>query len=64
VAKMTGETESTIRYRTKNKLLPITRGKNWYAYYEASSIVLCKKIRQLQNDKRYTLEEIRQILNP
>jgi hypothetical protein len=28
VAKMTGETESTIRYRTKNKLLPITRGKN------------------------------------
>ena len=64
VAKMTGENISTIRHWTKQGLLkPAHKNKTtWYTYYDANAIGIAKKIRQLQDTKRYTLSEIKDIL--
>jgi len=64
LAKLSKESESTIRHWTKLGLLPISKGQNNYAYYDESTPQLCRKIRQLQKNQRFNLDEIKQILNP
>jgi len=63
LGKMVWESISTIRYWTSLWLLPVIHkwSKN-YSYYDSRAIALCKKIRQLQETKRYSLEEIKKLL--
>ena len=61
LAKETGELITTIRYWTKEGLLSVrdyTRGG--YQLYEPSMIKKVKEIRQLQKEKRLTLNEIKE----
>lgn len=64
IAKMTNESISTIRYWTKEGLLkPSYKNKDtWYTYYDGGAIGMVKQIRQLQDTKRYSLSEIKDIL--
>lgn len=64
IAKMTGENVSTIRYWTKEWLLKVAyRNEDTrYSYYDGSAVGMVKKIRQLQDTKRYSLGEIKDIL--
>jgi len=64
LAKATGETIHTLRFWTKEDLLIVrdhTRGG--YQLYEESMIQRAKEIRQLQDEKRLTIAEIREQFN-
>jgi Fic family protein len=62
LAKKTGETNSTIRHWTKNGLLGVTEiTDSGYQMYSSDAITKIQKIRELQS-KRYTLDEIKNIL--
>ncbi len=61
LANLSGETVPTIRHWTEKGLLKVvdyTQGG--YQLYEKSSLEVVKKIRELQNTKRLTLEEIKE----
>ncbi|MCJ7804504.1 Fic family protein [Patescibacteria group bacterium] len=61
LAKETGELITTIRYWTKEGLLTVKDyTKGGYQLYEPSMIERVKEIRQLQKEKRLTLNEIKE----
>ncbi len=63
LAKKTGESVPTIRYWTSLWLLPVIyKWPKKYAHYDNRACALVEKIRQLQENKRYSLEEIKKIL--
>lgn len=63
LAKEAGELITTIRYWTKEGLLTVKDfTKGGYQLYEPSMIERVRKIRQLQNEKRLTLAEIKKAL--
>lgn len=60
LAKATGETIHTLRYWTKQTLLVVAgETKGGYQLYNPNSIERVKLIRQLQDEKRLTISEIR-----
>lgn len=62
LAKKTSETNSTIRHWTKNGLLEVAEITNsGYQMYSSDAITKIQKIRELQS-KRYTLDEIKNLL--
>lgn len=64
LAKETGETVYTIRFWTKEGLLTVRDfTKGGYQLYEPSMVKRAKKIRQLQNEERLTLVEIKERIN-
>ena len=63
LAKLVNESVPTVRYWTSLWLLPVIhKGSKNYSYYDSRAIAICKKIRQLQETKRYSLEEIKGLL--
>ena len=63
LAQITGETIHTLRYWTKMGILEvadITRGG--YQLYSSDAIEQVKRIRKLQQEKRLTIEEIKEVL--
>ncbi len=61
LAKAAGESVSTIRYWTKEKLLEVAEvTESGYQLYATNMIQSCQEIQKLK-EKRYTLEEIRKI---
>jgi len=63
LAKEAEESITTIRYWTKEGLLTVRDfTKGGYQLYEPLMIERVKKIRQLQNEKRLTLKEIKEEL--
>lgn len=63
LAKKTMETVHTIRYWTKEGLLPVTEfSKGGYQLYAPEMIERVKKIRQLQKEKRFTIAELKRAL--
>jgi len=63
LAKEAGESITTIRYWTKEGLLIVKAfTKSGYQLYELSMIKRVKKIRHLQEEKRLTLKEIKDLL--
>lgn len=63
LAKLTGEAAHTLRFWTKEGLLPVKNySKGGYQLYDASIVVRVKKIRSLQNEKRLTINEIKTYL--
>ena len=64
LAKLSGESVATIRHWTKMGLLPIsgfTKGE--YQLYAATVVEIAKEIRELQKEKRLSLEEIKKELD-
>jgi len=64
LAKLSGESVVTIRHWTKMGLLPIsgfTKGE--YQLYAATVVEIAKEIRELQKEKRLSLEEIKKELD-
>ncbi len=63
LAQKTGETIHTLRFWTKEGLLNAKdHTPSGYQLYEHSAIDLVKRIRQLQLEKRLTIEEIKKVL--
>lgn len=63
LAKITGETIHTLRYWTKMGLLPITDyTQGGYQLYSPDAAQKVKLIRKLQQEKRLTIEEIKEVL--
>ncbi|HUQ85379.1 MAG TPA: Fic family protein [Candidatus Limnocylindrales bacterium] len=63
LAKKTGETIHTLRFWTKEGLLNAKdHTPSGYQLYEHSAIDVVKRIRQLQLEKRLTIEEIKKVL--
>lgn len=63
LAKETGELVTTIRFWTKEGLLEIKEySRGGYQLYDPVMINRAKEIRQLQNDKRLTIAEIKERL--
>jgi DNA-binding transcriptional MerR regulator len=63
LAKETGELVTTIRYWTNEGLLVVKElSQGGYQLYEPSMIKRVKEIRNLQNDKRLTIAEIKERL--
>lgn len=64
LAKQTGETIHTIRFWTRERLLPVREHtKGGYQLFDPSTVGLVKEIRRLQNEKRLTIAEIKERLN-
>ena len=64
LATLSGESVATIRHWTKMGLLPVAGyTKGGYQLYARSQIETVKKIRELQKEKRLSLEEIIKELN-
>jgi Fic family protein len=60
IAKLTSETISTIRHWTKEGLLTVVKHTpGGYQLYNQKTALVVKKIRQLQNNKRLTIAEIK-----
>lgn len=60
LAKITGETNHTIRYWTKEGLLTVKEfSPGGYQLYDTSMIERIKKIRNLQSEKRLTITELK-----
>ncbi len=63
LAKRVWETVPTIRHRTSLWLLPVTfLWPKQYAHYDHRAIIRVEKIRELQKTKRYSLQEIKELL--
>jgi DNA-binding transcriptional MerR regulator len=63
LAKETGELVTTIRFWTNEGLLGVKEySQGGYQLYEPSMIKRVKEIRNLQNDKRLTIAEIKERL--
>lgn len=63
LAKETGELVTTIRFWTKEGLLEVKEySQGGYQLYDPAMIVRAKEIRQLQNDRRLTIAEIKEEL--
>jgi len=63
LAKITNQEIATIRYWTQLGLLQIfNKTKGGYALYSSDSIAKIKQIRYLQEEKRLSLEEIKELL--
>jgi len=63
LAKITNQEVATIRYWTNLGLLKIfNKTKGGYALYTAENIARIKQIRYLQEEKRFSLEEIKDLL--
>ncbi len=63
LAKATNETIHTIRYWTKEGLLPVAGfTKGGYQLFDPSMIERVKKIRELQTKQRSTISEIKKLL--
>lgn len=64
LARITKQEIATIRYWTQLGLLQIfNKTKGGYALYSSDSIAKIKQIRHLQEEKRLSLEEIKELLN-
>jgi DNA-binding transcriptional MerR regulator len=64
LAKQTGELVTTIRFWTTEGLLVVKEySQGGYQLYDPAMIERAKKIRQLQNEKRLTIAEIKEQLN-
>ena len=60
LAKLASESVSTIRFWTNEDLLKVAKHtKGGYALYAQEQVEMSKKIRQLQDKKRLTIEEIK-----
>lgn len=60
LAKQTGELVTTIRFWTKEGLLTIKDySKGGYQLFDPAMVERVKEIRQLQNEKRLTIAEIK-----
>jgi len=63
LAKLTGEMVTTIRFWTKEGLLDVKEySQGGYQLYDLAMIERVKEIRQLQNEKRLTIAEIKKRL--
>lgn len=63
LAKETGELVTTIRFWTKEGLLEVKEySQGGYQLYDPAMISRAKEIRQLQNDRRLTIAEIKEEL--
>jgi len=63
LAKETGELVTTIRFWTKEGLIEVKEySKGGYQLYDPTMIERAKQIRQLQNEKRLTITEIKEEL--
>lgn len=64
LAKETGEPVTTIRFWTKEGLLEVKEySQGGYQLYDPAMIETVKQIRQLQNEKRLTIAEIKEAIN-
>lgn len=64
LAKETGERISTIRFwLTRGLLKSADKTASGYYLFEKSAVGQAKKIRQLQETKRLTIEEIGDVIN-
>jgi len=60
LAKQTGELVTTIRFWTKEGLLTVKEySQGGYQLFDPAMIERAKQIRQLQNEKRLTIAEIK-----
>lgn len=63
LAKATNETKPTIRFWTSEGLLDVSdKTKGGYALYSPTMIARVKRIRQLQENKRLFIKEIKEAL--
>jgi DNA-binding transcriptional MerR regulator len=63
LARKTGETIHTLRYWTKEGLLPVQgHTPGGYQLYHPSMVERVREIRRLQMEKRLTITEIRDAL--
>jgi len=63
LAKQTGELVTTIRFWTKEGLLTVKDySQGGYQLFDPAMVERAKQIRQLQNEKRLTIAEIKKEL--
>ena len=64
LAKQTGELVTTIRFWAKEELLTVKDySKGGYQLFDPAMIERAKQIRQLQNEKRLTIAEIKEAIS-
>ena len=64
LARAAGEAVSTIRFWTDQGLLSVKAySKGGYQLYEPSAVGIARRIRNLEEGKRMTIEEIRRVVS-